>query len=39
VGQRKWQPEELGLVGKTVPETTTELLDWQQQLQKMFKKR
>lgn len=39
VGQRKWQPEELGLVGETVAETTTELLDWQQQLQKMFKKR
>ncbi|AIG65664.1 RecQ family ATP-dependent DNA helicase [Weissella tructae] len=39
VGQRKWHPEELGLVGETVPETTTELLDWQQQLQKMFKKR
>lgn len=32
-------PRRIGLVGETVPETTTELLDWQQQLQKMFKKR
>lgn len=39
VGQRKWQPEELGLIGEDEPQSVSEVVDWQKQLQRMFKKR